>query len=236
MADEKKSYPKIPRNNWFLLRDKFKQRTPEKVSPSYVATALGMSEASASANIIPPLKTFGLIDEDGKPTDLIFDWRDDEKYPAVCKTIFESVYPQEIRDLFHDPTNIKVGDIESWFARQTKSGEAAAKKSAATYVMLLEADLSKAKATKEPKASRQNGGTEKKTVKPPAQKAAASHATKKGERQDIPPARETLDTGGKSTFSPNLHVDIQIHISPDSSPEQIDKIFESMAKHLPFKG
>ncbi|MES2405496.1 MAG: DUF5343 domain-containing protein [Pseudomonadota bacterium] len=89
MAD-KKSYPKIPRNNWFLLRDKFKQRTPEKVSPSYVATALGMSEASASANIIPPLKTFGLIDDDGKPTDLAFEWRDDEKYPEVCKTILRA--------------------------------------------------------------------------------------------------------------------------------------------------
>jgi len=32
--------------------------------------------------------------------------------------------------------------------------------------------------------------------------------------------------------SPSLHIDIQVHISPDSSPEQIDKIFESMAKHL----
>lgn len=236
MADEKKSYPKIPRNNWFLLRDKFKQRAPEKVSPSYVATALGMNEASASANIIPPLRTFGLIDDEGKPTDLAFDWRDDDKYPAVCKTIFGNVYPQELRDLFHDPTNIEVGKIESWLARQTKSGEAAAKKSAATYVMLLEADLSKAKAAKEPKSSKQNGGTERKTVKPPAQKAAASHAAKKAEHQETPATGEMPNTGGKSTFSPKLHIDIQIHISPDSSPEQIDKIFESMAKHLPFKG
>lgn len=236
MADEKKSYPKIPRNNWFLLRDKFKQRTPERVSPSYVATALGMSEASASANIIPPLKTFGLVGDEGKPTELAFDWRDDEKYPMVCKTIFGSVYPQELRDLFHDPTNIEVGKIESWFARQTKSGEAAAKKSAATYVMLLEADLSKAKAAKESKASKQNGGTDRKTMKPQAQKAAASHVTKKREHSETPLAHEKSDVEGKSAFSPNLHVDIQIHISPDSSPEQIDKIFESMAKHLPFKG
>jgi hypothetical protein len=88
MAEEKKSYPKIPRNNWFLLREKFKHRTPEKVSPSYVATALEMSEASASANIIPPLRAFGLIDDEGRPTDLAYDWRDDDKYSDVCKTIF----------------------------------------------------------------------------------------------------------------------------------------------------
>lgn len=31
---------------------------------------------------------------------------------------------------------------------------------------------------------------------------------------------------------PGLHIDIQIHISPESTPDQIDKIFESMAKHL----
>lgn len=31
---------------------------------------------------------------------------------------------------------------------------------------------------------------------------------------------------------PALHIDIQIHISPESSAQQIDKIFESMAKHL----
>lgn len=31
---------------------------------------------------------------------------------------------------------------------------------------------------------------------------------------------------------PEVHIDIQIHISPESTTEQIDKIFESMAKHL----
>jgi len=29
-----------------------------------------------------------------------------------------------------------------------------------------------------------------------------------------------------------MHIDIQIHISPQSSPEQIDAIFASMARHL----
>lgn len=35
----------------------------------------------------------------------------------------------------------------------------------------------------------------------------------------------------KSGF-PNLHINIQIHFSADSSPDQIDQIFASMAKHL----
>jgi len=33
-------------------------------------------------------------------------------------------------------------------------------------------------------------------------------------------------------LAPALHIDIQVHISADAPPEQIDKIFESMAKHL----
>ena len=237
MADEKKGYPKIPRNNWFRLREKFKQRTPERVSPSYVATALGMSEASASANIIPPLRTFGLIAEDSKPTDLAYDWRDDNKYSAVCGKIFEKVYPQELRDIFHDPESIDSKAIASWFARDAKVGQAAAKAYVTTFVMLLEADVSKAKEQKTSKPK--NGGDKPTPTKQPTQKKSHLPATKTAPPPPPPPGAEDDRggaTGGKSAFSPKLHIDIQIHISPDSSPEQIDKIFESMAKHLPFKG
>jgi hypothetical protein len=31
---------------------------------------------------------------------------------------------------------------------------------------------------------------------------------------------------------PGLHIDVQVHISPEASPDQIDQIFASMAKHL----
>ena len=32
--------------------------------------------------------------------------------------------------------------------------------------------------------------------------------------------------------TPSLHIDIQVHISPDATTDQIDQIFASMAKHL----
>jgi hypothetical protein len=31
---------------------------------------------------------------------------------------------------------------------------------------------------------------------------------------------------------PSVHIDLQIHISPEASPEQIDQIFASMRRHL----
>jgi hypothetical protein len=33
-------------------------------------------------------------------------------------------------------------------------------------------------------------------------------------------------------FTPKLHIDIQIHISPEATTQQIEQIFESMAKHI----
>lgn len=41
------------------------------------------------------------------------------------------------------------------------------------------------------------------------------------------PAEKRLDSG-----HPSVHIDIQIHISSDAKPDQIDQIFASMAKHL----
>lgn len=236
--DKKKGYPKIPKANWFLLRDKFKQRTPERVSPSYVATALGMGEASASANIIPPLRVFGLIDDGGKPSELAYDWRDDTKDAAVCKQILDTTYPQELRDLFHDASGT-TKDVENWFARNAKVGQSAARAYAATYLMLLEGDLTKAK---------ELNGAKSKAASPAIKKTKVitrSETAAKPLKVEIAPpelSKSATRHGGadegvedRRGFSPKLHVDIQIHISPDSSPEQIDKIFESMAKHLPLR-
>lgn len=49
------------------------------------------------------------------------------------------------------------------------------------------------------------------------------------------------DDQGKSPqadlpFSPELNINIQVHISPNADPDQINKIFESMAKHLFNRG
>ena len=45
----------------------------------------------------------------------------------------------------------------------------------------------------------------------------------------------TLDSASHPAHKPNIpaiNINLQIHISSDASPEQIDKIFESMSKHI----
>lgn len=102
---------------------------------------------------------------------------------------------------------------------------------ATTYLMLLEADLEKAKdaAPAKSKLTSKSSPTPSRIVKPKPVKSLATANGSKGATA----LHGHLPEGQKvHTFSPKLHIDVQIHISPDSSSEQIDKIFESMAKHL----
>lgn len=224
MASEKeKGFPKIAKANWFGLRDKLKQRVPADLSASYVASAMNMAEGSARSNVVAPLKALGIIGEDGKPSELAYDWRDDKKYAEVCEKILESVYPQELRDLYHDDS-ASLEDLTSWFMRSAKVGEPAAKMYARTYLMLLEADPAKAEDAQKQNQSKKERPQRKGAEKPTKPVTESQNPPKK----DPPPSPPS--TG--ETFSPRLHIDVQVHISPDSSPEQIDKIFEAMAKHL----
>lgn len=227
MAEDKKiSFPTIPIASWFTLREKFKQRPPSEVNPSYIASSLAMTVASAGANVLPALKAFGIVGEDGKPTELAYDWRDDSKYKEVCEKIIAKVYPQGLQDLFHDST-ASLEDLKSWFMRSAKVGEAAAIKFARTYHMLLKADIEQTKDTTSTNNRKPKSPTTAKVQK------ESVKAIKKVEQQAVEvKVSDNEKVQMSSSLTPSLHIDIQIHISPESSADQIDKIFESMAKHL----
>lgn len=217
-AQEQKAYPMMPGKNWWALRRKFRLTIPVTVKPSYVASALGVSEPSARHNILPALKKTGIVDDDGKTGDRAKKWRDDKQYPEVCAAILNEVYPQELRDLAPDASANRE-QVESWFGHDTGAGASAVHKMAAFYVRLLEADPSKdpGEGRRAPAAKAKGKGKLKKT-----------QAKKIEPKDELPPAGDDIPSRGR----PSIHFDVQIHISPDSTPEQIDKVFESMAKHL----
>ena len=230
MANGDGSFPKIAAANWWKLRDLFKRRVPALVTPTYLATALNMGESSARSNLVGPFKKIGIIDEDGKPTDLAYDWRDDSKYPEVCQNIIDTYYPQEVRDLFHTP-DADLQGLTSWFMNHARCGEPAARMYAKFYLLLLRADVKEAEnATLKKDSPPKKSDPEKTKAKPKVkEKSKDSSDNKTIEKEQAP-----LDTSNR-TFpgsAPELHINIQLHISPESSAEQIDKIFESMAKHL----
>lgn len=223
------TFPKIPAANWWKLRDLFKKRVPAAVTPTYLSTALSMAESSARANLIGPFKKIGIIDDDGKPTDLAYDWRDDTKYPSVCETLLEKHYPQEIRDLFHT-ADVEFDQLTNWFMSHARCGEVAGKMYARFYMLLLKADP-KGREEAETNSSTKLKKKARRTSKPKKSEnvsvAPTPTSTQNMAIQTPAPINQTLL--GKA---PELHINIQLHISPESSADQIDKIFESMAKHL----
>jgi len=211
---EKSSFPMLPVKHWWALRERFKGSIPGVVSPTYIATVLNMKEESARANVILPLRMLGLIDEEDRTNqDLAVAWRDDERYKEACQEMVQRVYPTELIEAVPNPASNRDA-VERWFASYTGSGKAAVKRMAALYSVLVQADLS---------ATPQRTSSASSTYKP--KHTPIRHKKKVKEvssPQDIDHAVEL----------PGIAINLQIHISSDATPDQIDAIFESMAKHI----
>lgn len=239
MSEFESTFLKFGIANWWKIREEFKRKAPKTVTASYLATVLSQEEKSVKTNILPPLRRMGLIDEKGKPTELAYDWRDDEKYPEVCKKIVENNYLQELRDL-SDSDKVDDRKIKDWFARYGKVGETAASMMSAFYRLLLRADPQEFKSGKEANSTRSKKETSKNSSRKPTAKATPKASLDSKSPQEHINPEETKASAHvhnpreQAPFGsmPQLHINIQLHISPESTSEQIEKIFESMAKHL----
>ncbi|HXR39901.1 MAG TPA: DUF5343 domain-containing protein [Terracidiphilus sp.] len=228
---KKKSYPMLPISHWWALRRKFRQSIPGVVSDTYLATVLSMGTQSARANVLPFLETLGIIDHDGKPTERAKLWRDDEKYSEVCKAILKEVYPEELKSAVPDP-GLEKEKAKSWLAHQTGVGGAAASRMVALYSVLVEADaskqpdLDKKRAAKKTPSKAASAGTAKSNLaQPPAAASKPASDLQKDHAGDSSKSRAL-------THIPEVNINLQIHISADASPDQIEQIFASMSKHL----
>ena len=217
MVDKKTAFPMLPVSHWWALRKKFKQSIPGTVTASYVASVLNMKEASARANILPYLQQLGITDEDGNTLDRARQWRDDAQYAKVCDDMRKEVYA-ELNQIEGGPS-IDVEVVKRWFANHTGAGQNAVGKMTSLYSVIAKADPEDEKTVRERKASPRTGQTKKvkkKTVKIAEKKEHADDSKRQRDRND----------------SPGLHINIQVHVSSDATPDQIDQIFASMAKHI----
>jgi hypothetical protein len=214
MAEAKKSFPMLPISHWWNLRRKFKQSLPGVVTGSYLATVLNMAEKSANANVLPFLKTLGIIDDKGKTTERAKLWRDDHHYTEVCNAILKDVYPSELLDAVPNPTDNREA-AERWFGRQSGAGEAAIGRMPALYSVLVEGDASKQNQEKPARAVKQT-----------------QHTTQAKEQPRVNPPADPNPWSLNPPAGPGVHINLEIHISADASADQIDLIFASMAKHI----
>lgn len=223
------AYPYIGEKNWWILRKQFQKSMPQTVSISYIKSLLGVGSESAARNIIRSLQQLGLVDAEGRPTELANRWRLDPSYADACKEIVEAVYPDELRSLFNTPDSDRER-IADWMMSNKKVGKTTARQTSAMYSLLLQKDFRPAvdssKVQKPKSPSKTKSKNRKVTVK--SDQETYEHQEPDG------PIRQTLPgvSVSSKTTPVDLHIDLQIHISPEATAEQIDQIFRSIASHL----
>ena len=216
-------YPKVPAKAWRALRSRATAAPSTKFTPSTVAALMGMaSPQSARDNTVSPMRKLGLIDDDGALTARGNKWRVDASYADACQEILDEVYPSDLSDLADGSGAPDPHLVKTWFDHRGFGGSNA-RQMAATYVMIASKQVPEIVASEPKKAS---------SKKVPAEKAE-SPTTGMTSTTDNSPANRTPEPSKQTPGAgPNVHLDIQIHIPADASAEQIDQIFESMARHL----
>lgn len=225
-SDARVSYPYMSAIQWFGIRARLKQSPPKSIDLDWIMATLDTTQKSAQ-NVLPQLRTLGLIDNDNRVLDIVHDLRDDETYSEACKTIVEAVYPESLRNAHTDP-DADPARVAPWFARNAKTGDLTAGKQARTYLLLLGGKLPSPDDTATPKQRRKSDASKKTAPKPP-RSTNADVKTPPNPPRDVEPPHPPSPKGATQ---PTLHVDLQIHISADAGDAQIDAIFKSMAKHL----
>lgn len=227
------TYPKISKKLWWLVRDRFKKSLPAVLTPTLVTSLSSMTDGSARSNVLSPLRELGLLDQDNKPTDWASRWRHDDEYAAVCHEIRQVTYPSELIEAFPEPDASQKEKIKTWFMKVGHVGESAARMYADTYLLLSQADPTKSEETAS--SATPSGAVKSKVTAANKTKVAVA----KKSLESLSSATEQIKqqptespTSSSHRRVPAIHIDVQVHISPDTSAEQIDRIFESMAKHL----
>lgn len=240
-ADAKRVYPYLSANVLIQLRQMFQRTMPSRVTVTYLQSALGFEKEKGAKNLLPQLRSLGLIDDAGTPTDLAARFRIDDDYPEVAREIVEAVYPQELRELFPGP-DADISRVAAWLMRHTGGGQASAAAQARLYVVLTSGKVPSSEKSTKPSAA---GGTGGGSTRPAAPRRSRRTADEAGKQASDTAAGSRLEPGASTGSAntptlpptqggslPGLHIDIQIHIDAEATTDQIDAVFASMAKHL----
>jgi hypothetical protein len=177
---------------------------PSKVSSTWLKTIWFTS--SNDSSLISVLKFVGLIDASGVPTPRWTAYRG-AKHRVVLGEAIRQGYA-ELFAVYPDANSRSNTDLNHVFSTSSTAGSQVVTRTVHTFKALVEeADFVA------------SGEAASVLTSGPLHTPAASIAPR---LPDTP--------GGQGT--PEVHIDIQIHISAESTAEQIDRIFESMAKHL----
>jgi hypothetical protein len=79
------------------VREAFRRALPNKVTATWIMTNVdGYRTEPSARSLMAYLRQFGLIDENGAPTDVAKQWRLDETYSASCEVLLRNAYPADM--------------------------------------------------------------------------------------------------------------------------------------------
>ncbi len=199
-------YAAVPSKLESLL-DKIKTvGIPDKATKTWLHS-IGL-KSSNDRSLLPIVEFIGLVDSSRHPTSSWSEFRQAAKSKTVLATAIKRGYAS-LYEVHADAHLRSEEELKDFFKAHSTAGEQAIMRTVKTFQVLCSlADFS---AVSVNGASANEGGN------------GASADT--SVPLVAPPSSVESPT-------PTLHIDFQVHIAADAPPEQIDKIFESMAKHL----
>lgn len=142
--------------------------------------------------------------------------------------MLQEIYPKELLDLFPEKEFDKQ-KAKEWFKSTGKLGESAAQKAVSLFAILKAQEVKKDAGVTSP-TNKTAKATSKAKLKPSVVKEKSIE--KETDTQSPITAQAPIPHVREQHNALTMHIDLQIHISPEASADQIDSIFASIAKHL----
>jgi len=199
------TYTTVPGKIKPLLSKIHEVGIPQKATVQWLKS-IGF-KSSNDASLLGILKLIGLVDGSGVPTPRWSRFRGTDHRKVLGEAIREGY--ADLFAVYSDASQRRASELEHVFSTSSSAGKQVISKAVSTFKNLCE----------DAEFSPISDQTELQIKTGPIHTPLASSAVGKG----------AVTT---SQMTPSLHIDIQLHISPEASAEQIDQIFKSMARHL----
>ncbi len=199
-------YAKTPTKLQGFLEEIQRAGKPDKASAKWLKSS-GYTSSNDSS-MVNVLQFIGFVDSSRVPTDSWQAYRDQEKSKHVLANRIREGYSL-LFEHYPDANSRNPQDLSNFFRANTTLGESAISLMVRTFRALCAlADFS---------AVSSNGASVDESGNGASPEGSAALVSQP----------QSVDSP-----TPTLHIDFQVHIAADAPPEQIDQIFESMAKHL----
>ena len=194
-------------------------RIPGKVDKKWLNT-VGFDK-SDDARFIGVLKFVNFLDESNAPTDAWKLFRGDLSRATMAKSIVESY--SEIYAVYTNAHMCTDDELKSFFKNHSNAGNQVIQRIVSTFQVLCSfADSSRLQATET---------SDSQTIEEATDSSAAKEASVSNTTPESGDDTAKL-TKVRTTFSRNLQLNVQIHISPEMSDDRIEMIFQHMRTYL----